>query len=535
MKKNIFLCCSTISCLVFFFSPQLKATLASIQDYASSTNAPVTSVRTTSEFQNQGAFTALLDNGQLFSWGVTFVLDPQDFLVSVSSSKAQVEAVYSSPWAFAALFNDGTVSCWGLEGYGGAAPYMGPERQIKVIASNRAGFVALLDNGDLISWGGEYGLSEAVPNAIVAGEKVVSLFTTYNHMAAVLVDPTTGNQRIISWSNTLYGTPLLDTAVDVPEGKTVTSIVGTDGAFTALLSDNTIQSWGEPDKGGTAPEVLVSGKKVKALTAGMSAFAAVCVDGSLYSWGAPDNGGVSPSLPKGATAISVTANDADFAAVLSTGDILSWGFNTRQSSKSNQATIKMPSHYKWMTEYKYTVSAIIGNGGAFTALLLNPDSPASGYTIQCWGESNGGGVTPPNNHLYVSAVVPAYKSFTAIYKNGTIFSWGSWASSFPCGVEPVATAPIETPTLPVDAKKVPCKVVSIVSNCSTYIATLSDGSLFQWGGMKDHGFTTGNSVPLPAGTKALWIASPFIEYRLKQESSTTTAPQTVAGSLTRLR
>lgn len=47
------------------------ANTASLKQYDVVRYAPVTEEKTETEYKNESAFTVLLDNGQLFSWGKT--------------------------------------------------------------------------------------------------------------------------------------------------------------------------------------------------------------------------------------------------------------------------------------------------------------------------------------------------------------------------------------------------------------------------------------------------------------------------------
>ena len=65
------------------------------------------------------------------------------------------------------------------------------------------------------------------------------------------------------------------------------SLTASFGARVALSNDGTIRAWGEPDFGGTTPELqnALQEKKVLAIASTGYAFAARLEDGSLFCWG----------------------------------------------------------------------------------------------------------------------------------------------------------------------------------------------------------------------------------------------------------
>lgn len=505
VRLNSLFCSLLLSIFCLFVSSQAHGTLVSLSDFDYSVNSNVVSwQRTNTEFKNLSAFAFLLNNGQLFSVGASCMWpweSPFTLETPSLTENQTVQTIYSSGWAFAALLTDGSLVCWGHPALGGAAPYIAPERQVKSIVSCRRGFLALLDNGTLVSWGG----MSALPDDGSRDKHVVSLFGGQTDFAVVLED-TNHQQTIVSCDTSSNKTQL------VPSGRKVSFIVSTMSSFTALLDDGSIQSWGNLTTGGNTPS-LPKNSKVTTLAAGLSAFSALLDNGMVLCWGDLNQGGASPTLPPGTKATSLFSNENDFAVVLSNGNIFSWGAHGTQS-------VTVPTYRSWFSTYSYNIDSIIGNGSAFTALCSNPESPTDNKTIVCWGDRAAGGTTPSEKTTGVSAVIPSSLSFTALYHDGTIQSWGEWASSFN-GIVPVPSGPISTPTLPKGHT-----VSSLVSNLNTYVAILDDGSLFLWGGTKDfldanneplgYGYhPEGYAIPLPDGTAALWAASPFYKYTLK--------------------
>ena len=498
---------SSLSCL---------AHTASLNQYDLIHCAPVTTDRTVTEYKNESAFTVLLDNGQLFSWGKTQLWGDENIVAPAIPDGKSVKEIFSSTAAFAALLDDGTILCWGDSRTGGTAPFVAPQRQVISIASNYRGFVAILDNGTVVTWGA-LDLPQSLLDAEVQGKHVVSVTSSNGAFAAVVVDPITSQQTMISWgghsgfrpSNELYAT------LEIPVGTKVTSIAANRGAFAALLDNGTVQAWGDKSFGGIAPPFR-SDKKIISLVTTDFAFTVLFADGTIQSWGDQQKGGKTPTLPAGSIVTKIFATECDFAALLSGSDnhgyILSWGtFSTGTfstggiSGGDSKIIIPTKTFCSWSKcQRVLSVKSVIANTVSFAA-ILNDGS------VIAWGFSDHGGATPslPAGKKVVS-ITPCSDSFTALFVDGTIQSWGCRY-----GGKKWIDFDGKTPTNIPAARR----VVSLTSNYNTYMALLDDGSLFSWGGDGNSACVDGQLISLPEGTKALWMASPFEKYVLKTSSS----------------
>ncbi len=511
---------SPLSCL---------ANTASLNQYNLIHCVPVAAGRTVTEYKNESAFTVVLDNGKLFSWGRTHLWGDENILAPVVPEGRSVKEIFSSQNAFTALLDNGTILCWGDSNRGGTAPFIAPERQVISIASNEIGFVAILDNGKVVSWG-DLDLPQTLLDAEGQGKQVISITSSCEAFATVVVDPATSQQTIISWGKDMNFFPSttereFNATLEIPSDKKVVSIAAADLAFTALFKDGTIQSWGNQECGGKTPQ-LSSDKKVVSIAAAEFAFTALFEDGTIQSWGWSQQGGKTPTLPAGATVTKIFANAGDFAALLSGGDndgnILSWGaFSTNDvfSGNSKIITAVGPSvwHYigwKWVAPAHSSVKSVVANGASFAAILDDG-------SVIAWGSLDCGGTTPslPAGKQVVSitpcstsfialfSTPPCLAGFTALFADGTIQVWGSFGDLV-CGEK----TPIKMP-----ASR---RVVALTSDCMTYMALLDDGSLFSWGGDSlDSQYIDGHLISLPKGTHVLWMASPFEKYVLKERLS----------------
>ena len=90
-----------------------------------------------------------------------------------------------------------------------------------------------------------------------------------------------GGNRVVAWGT--FG-PGGDCYTVQDQLNGVQEIQATrDGAFAAILADESVVSWGDPDCGGDSSEVQDQLKDVQQLQATRSAFAAILADGSVVT------------------------------------------------------------------------------------------------------------------------------------------------------------------------------------------------------------------------------------------------------------
>jgi len=74
----------------------------------------------------------------------------------------------------------------------------------------------------------------------------------------------------------------------------VQQIQATRTAFAAILADETVVTWGDPDGGGDSRRVKDQLQGVKQIQATSYAFAALLSDGTAITWGHSECGGTRP-------------------------------------------------------------------------------------------------------------------------------------------------------------------------------------------------------------------------------------------------
>ncbi|MFZ4116311.1 MAG: hypothetical protein ACOYK6_06265 [Chthoniobacterales bacterium] len=232
--------------------------------------------------------------------------DPDAYLF-YSKKLVKFAATKSS---FAKLFDNGSVSCY-------KAFATDPEKlefpygcNVTSITSTDSAYAAILDNGDISCWGdsGRGGVTPELPKKFIdAAESIImghykyfivaSISSTKRAFAAI-----SSEGKVFCWGDSKYGgeTPVL------PKGRKVISIASTDRAFAALLDNGSIFCWGDKKYGGLFPELktqvvsnglIVEKKNTKravAIASTSAAFTAVLEDRTVFSWGNPSLGGITP-------------------------------------------------------------------------------------------------------------------------------------------------------------------------------------------------------------------------------------------------
>lgn len=525
--KKIFLCSLV---LIFLQIKQLQG--VELSNYKLLINPYLTSSRTLPEFKNVNAFTLLLKNGQLFSYGDNGLVAPHlpdDFTVS---------QIYSSVTAFAVLSTKGEVISWGDQDNGGrGAPTNMISTEPNSIVSNFTGFLARCSDGTLAEWG-SLPLSPDVQEAISSGKKVKQLYAGHTVFIALLEDPNTQLQTLYSWGyNQSDPNESLNKKFEISTATTVKTVVTTCGAVAALLTDGTLlPPWGNSSEGGAIPEGRIpQGEKIKSIVAGEHAFAALSEAGLVYGWGNVTRGGFSPILPDKTTATEIYANDGNFSGVLSNTNIVVWGqyIDKDPTTQKNEKVIPMLKTSEvtgvWSPEETNTpnnINCVVPNGNAFAAITTDRTGKTKGVNrILTWGKSSEA-ILPTfvtSSTKAIKSIIPCQGSFTVLYQDGTIQSWGDWADGETAMTWTDDKGQLtQTPPLPKKADGTSKKVTALVSNLNAYMALLEDGSLFYWGGacsMASNGifqpslsFSYGQSISTPSDTSPLWFASPFVKY-----------------------
>ena len=98
------------------------------------------------------------------------------------------------------------------------------------------------------------------------------------------------------------------------------------GAFTAILGDGLVVTWGRADSGGDSSAVQDQLRDVQQIQASDYAFAAILGDGSVVTWGDAECGGDSSAVQEQLRDVQqIQASNGAFAAILRDGSVVTWG------------------------------------------------------------------------------------------------------------------------------------------------------------------------------------------------------------------
>ena len=210
-------------------------------------------------YSNEGAYAALLDNGSLVVWG------GQDWGGNYFPVREQlrsgVSKVFSTRSTFAVLKKNGTVATWGRvwdresNHYNGKAWEIAHNQSDDVevvvnvvnvktvnIFSNKNAYVALKDNGSIVTWGiKEYGADNTAAAAVVDEDAVSHVEATEFAFAALKT-----NGSVVTWGHSNFGGDSSSVATNLSSG--VIQIVSSEYAFSALKSDGSVVTWGQPNR-----------------------------------------------------------------------------------------------------------------------------------------------------------------------------------------------------------------------------------------------------------------------------------------------
>ena len=316
-------------------------------------------------FATTSAFAALRKDGSVITWGDANNGGTSTDVASNINGGTDVKAIYSTNNAFAALRSDGSVVTWGDGNSGGnstavASDLDGTVNVSKIFATNNA-FAAIREDGKVVTWGyNSYGGDSSGVSALINGtldgdcisasQTLSNLnFTLNGDLISSSAATFTNAQRVSITSSgddsgrtfTVTGTDKdgasltatltganagtassteffkTVTAISVDAApsssvsagvvdKTVTTIVATDKAFSALRADGSIITWGDTSGGGDSTSVsnnlilsVDNTVKVSQLYSSSAAFSAIKDDGSVVTWGDNDRGGSSTSVDFG--------------------------------------------------------------------------------------------------------------------------------------------------------------------------------------------------------------------------------------------
>jgi alpha-tubulin suppressor-like RCC1 family protein len=282
-----------------------------------------------------------------------------------------------------AVKSDGTVACWGYNGYGETTPPAGTFIQVTVGSYHTC---ALKSDGTVACWGSNF-YGEATP----PGGTFAQISSGPYHNCGRKSDGT-----VACWGNNNYG------QTTSPAGAFAQVSAGYD--FTCgMKSDRTVACWGNSSLGRlTAPAGTFT-----QIDAGGGHTCGFKSDGTLACWG--DNGSEQATPPAG-TFSQVSAGGAHTCGVKGDGTLACWGDNSYGEAAPPAGTFAQVS------------------AGHLTTCGVKSD-----HTLACWGDNSDGQATPRDNINITTGMnivtqpvdstigtAPATLTFDEVTQSGTI-------------------------------------------------------------------------------------------------------------------
>lgn len=267
----------------------------------------------------------------------------------------------------------------------------------------------------------------------------------------------------------------------------------------ALLSDGTVQAWGDNSNGETDIPAGLSG--VTAIAAKSAHNLALKSDGTVVAWGFNNDGQI--NVPAGLSGVTrIRANGTASFAIKADGTVVSWGrnnFGQRNLPAGTEPVLDLDTSGNFTVAVKSDGTVVAfgqdavgqldvpaGLSGVVEVAVGSNHTLArkSDGTVVAWGWNNNGQIDVPAGLTDVIAVAANGHHSMALKRDGTVLSWGSnveGESTVPSGLNNVtAIAAGGSHQLAL----VSCDAVSEDSPAQTlsgFVSNISPGTSFESG------------------------------------------------------
>ncbi|MBV1777262.1 hypothetical protein KSF73_16190 [Burkholderiaceae bacterium DAT-1] len=430
---------------------------------------------------------------------------------ATASETLVAQNVFASTSAFAVL-NSGTATAWGSTVWGGQTTAAEAIKNIAQIVPSERGFAALLQDGSVRAWG-----SSII--AVTDPEKVSSATSSLTGIARLIAGRTAyfgikSDGSFVAWGAyrelnqdgnfvNLNDAKKGLTASKIAALKNVVSIASTEGAYAALLSDQTVVPFGDPEAGGEFTAWSATPTGVQQIVGTNYDFIAI------YNKDTEHPGSVVGADPNGAfgwasgtdalvNVRSITANGFVGAALDATGKVTAFGYaNDVEAADSSSLADKLVN-----------VKSVKATQTAFAALR-------SDGVVVSWGDSQrmGSSLAAVQSSLTgVSALYSTDYAFAALKSDGTVVTWGDANTG---GDSSAVTSKLTG-------------VLNIVANKYSFAALKSDGTVVTWGVASKGGDSSSVSAQL-TGVRAIYATSLGGYIAIKKDGSFVTWGDKWAG------
>ena len=246
-----------------------------------------------------------------------------------------------------------------------------------VNVSNEGIRAVILPNGTASIWT-EDGKEPFQHNRKIHETTALGVYTTKDAVAVLLSD-----NSIEVWGDPSKGGDILRNVQQEIKTYGANQVYSTGGAFAVLLGNKRVVTWGDSKLGGTIPPTIkhqIAKKEVKSVFSNDSAFIVITQDRSVYAWGDSKRGGKIPRIVQqeietGGGILQLYSTKYAFAALLMNGQVVTWGDADYGGEIDDNSKAMIVEH---------GVKNIYSTDSAFAVLLGNK-------RVVAWGDDERGG------------------------------------------------------------------------------------------------------------------------------------------------
>jgi alpha-tubulin suppressor-like RCC1 family protein len=361
-------------------------------------------------FSNDSAFALLTSNGDVYTWG-----DQQNGgnSQSVQHLLKNVISIHSSRTAFAAIIennNDNNeVVTWGNPYCGGNCNNIKDKlKNVVNVYAGKEGFVAICKNGNIVSWGRYTPIPFFFTNFISVES---------NGSAFVGI---TDNDELYGWiDDSVFTSKNNDQITNDYMTNNILSVYHNPYSFVAIKEDHSVVAFGNDKFGGNIDNNLDNNiasklKNVLYIKSTFGAYTALLDNGTVVSWGSPEYGGDNSSVKSKLDEnyiIEIYSTNSAFAARTQNGKVIRWGHQNNGGDSGDSRDTQLERN---------KILSIYSNSGAFLAICENS-------TVIIWGSVICGGcrvLLKEKETDTILSVHPTSKAFAIFYSSGTVVVQG---------------------------------------------------------------------------------------------------------------
>ncbi|CAK9107148.1 Ubiquitin-like domain-containing protein [Durusdinium trenchii] len=220
------------------------------------------------------AFACICMDGSVLAWGAQAAGDCSH----VRDQLKEVTSLSAIAGAFAALLENGEVVTWGDHIFGGdTSSLRSTLKEVREVQATAMAFAALRADGTVITWGSSHvgGNCSRVPGFLADPDRNAAM---------------ANSKYCTMWEGVLW-LPLAYGRLSLTLVMMLSDIEASSRSFCALLADGQVVAWGDPAAGGDCSQEQLKAFPILQMKASSAAFAAVNSQGRVVTWGDAALGG----------------------------------------------------------------------------------------------------------------------------------------------------------------------------------------------------------------------------------------------------